>query len=74
MTIEDLNKNLERIRELTENVHPLTSLSKLKDNMAFYTVKSGECLGAGLLNIKEVAVQVAVMGDNTELSLSLIHI
>jgi mannose-6-phosphate isomerase-like protein (cupin superfamily) len=67
MDTDELKENLERIRTLTEDVVPLISITKFEENNAYYSVNSGECRGVSLFNIPDVAVQYAIMGENTEL-------
>ena len=67
MSEVNLTTNLERIKELTETVVPLIDIVKLMDDCVTYNTSRGEIIGHGLLNIKQIAIQLAVMGVETNM-------
>lgn len=63
----DLIENLKRIKELTETVVPLVDIAKLIDQDVSYTASRGCIMGHGLLHVKQIAIQLAVMGADTNM-------
>lgn len=67
MDSNELQSNLAKIRELTETVVPLVNIAKLLEDSVSYTASRGNIIGHGLLNVKQLAIQLAVMGAETNM-------
>lgn len=65
--MDNLKDNLARIKELIDTALPFSDISVVKQNKVVYSVFNGECRGFGLMYQEDVAVQWAVMGENTDL-------
>jgi mannose-6-phosphate isomerase-like protein (cupin superfamily) len=62
-----LSESIDRLRTLTDNVLQIQEMVKIEENKATYETSSGSCTGTALFKIDKIAVQHAILSEDTEL-------
>jgi quercetin dioxygenase-like cupin family protein len=67
----DLNENLKRIKQLSEELKTLPEIAHITKYEAKYDTEYGGCFGVGLFNVDKVAVQQSTLEPHTRLDIHM---